>query len=129
MLVALAHTDLLCFLQDARDFGIDGYTLRLQVGWEDIPSSSGLPPVAASLLSLMSQPSYLPPLMQRMDRRIKLFICITLYNEDQDELRKTLQGVCDESGQGGHHVVISDGMERHLSAESLSCQCYNLLAS
>ncbi len=50
-------------LQDARDFGIDGYTLRLQ----------------------------------RLDRQIKLFICITLYNEDQDTLRKTIMGVCDVS--------------------------------
>ena len=49
--------------QDARDFGVDGYTLRLQ----------------------------------RMDRNIKLFICITLYNENYDELRKTLMGVCDVS--------------------------------
>jgi hypothetical protein len=50
-------------LQDARDFGVDGYTLRLQ----------------------------------RMDRKIKLFICVTLYNEDYDELRKTLVGICDVS--------------------------------
>lgn len=49
--------------QDARDFGVDGYTLRLQ----------------------------------RMDRKIKLFICVTLYNEDYDELRKTLVGICDVS--------------------------------
>lgn len=54
-------------MQDARDFGIDGYTLRLQ----------------------------------RMDRNIKLFICITLYNEDQDELRKTIQGVCEVSSRAG----------------------------
>ena len=47
--------------EDARDFGIDGYTLRIQ----------------------------------RMDRRIKLLICVTLYNEDQDTLRKTLVGICD----------------------------------
>lgn len=55
--------------QDPRDFGVDGYTLRLQ----------------------------------RMDRRIKLFICITLYNEDQDTLRKTLMGVADvrEGTPGG----------------------------
>jgi chitin synthase len=50
-------------MQDARDFGVDGYTLRLQ----------------------------------RMDRKIKLFICVTLYNEDYDELRKTLVGICDVS--------------------------------
>ena len=53
-------------MQDPRDFGVDGYTLRLQ----------------------------------RMDRHIKLFICITLYNEDQDTLRKTLMGVADVSYQG-----------------------------
>ncbi len=35
--------------------------------------------------------------LQRMDRKIKLFICITLYNEDQDTLRKTLMGVADVS--------------------------------
>ena len=52
--------------QDARDFGVDGYTLRLQ----------------------------------RMDRKIKLFICVTLYNEDYDELRKTLVGICDVSAAG-----------------------------
>ena len=33
--------------------------------------------------------------VQRQDRKIKLFICITLYNEDQDTLRKTLMGVAD----------------------------------
>jgi hypothetical protein len=53
--------------EDARDFGVDGYTLRLQ----------------------------------RMDRKIKLFICVTLYNEDYDELRKTLVGICDVSAAGG----------------------------
>lgn len=53
--------------QDARDFGVDGYTLRLQ----------------------------------RMDRKIKLFICVTLYNEDYDELRKTLVGICDVSSAVG----------------------------
>jgi len=47
--------------EDARDFGIDGYTLRLQ----------------------------------RMDRRIKLLICVTLYNEDQDTVHKTMAGICD----------------------------------
>ena len=36
--------------------------------------------------------------LQRMDRKIKLFICVTLYNEDYDELRKTLVGICDVSG-------------------------------
>lgn len=35
--------------------------------------------------------------LQRMDRKIKLFICVTLYNEDYDELRKTLVGICDVS--------------------------------
>ncbi len=34
-----------------------------------------------------------------MDRHIKLFICITLYNEDQDTLRKTLMGVADVGSQ------------------------------
>ena len=57
--------------QDARDFGVDGYTLRLQ----------------------------------RMDRKIKLFIVVTLYNEDYDELRKTLVGICDVRGAAGEGVL------------------------
>ncbi|PRW61415.1 chitin synthase 1 [Chlorella sorokiniana] len=61
--------------EDARDFGVDGYTLRLQ----------------------------------RMDRKIKLFICVTLYNEDYDELRKTLVGICDNLEVMYDQFVAKDG--------------------
>lgn len=61
--------------QDPRDFGVDGYTLRLQ----------------------------------RLDRKIKLFICITLYNEDQDTLRKTLLGVADVGDCGWSSGRLADG--------------------
>jgi hypothetical protein len=30
-----------------------------------------------------------------MNRHIKLLICVTIYNEDQDTLRKTLMGICE----------------------------------
>ncbi|KDD74358.1 chitin synthase, partial [Helicosporidium sp. ATCC 50920] len=48
--------------EDARDFGADGYSLRMQ---------------------------------HRYGRHIKLLICVTLYNEDVDTLKKTLNGVCE----------------------------------
>eukprot|EP00887_Chlorella_sp_A99_P006915 scaffold2.g6915.t1 len=48
--------------EDARDFGSDGYNLRVQ---------------------------------NRFSRHIKLLICITLYNEDQETLGKTLLGICE----------------------------------
>jgi hypothetical protein len=48
--------------QDARDFGSDGYSLRVQ---------------------------------HKFSRHIKLLICVTLYNEDQDTLGKTLLGICE----------------------------------
>ena len=48
--------------QDARDFGSDGYSLRVQ---------------------------------HRFSRHIKLLICVTLYNEDQETLGKTLLGICE----------------------------------
>lgn len=71
--------------QDARDFGVDGYTLRLQ----------------------------------RMDRKIKLFICVTLYNEDYDELRKTLVGICDVSAAGGRAWRPGTGGRRGLPMEGV----------
>lgn len=61
--------------EDARDFGIDGYTLRLQ----------------------------------REDRRIRLLICVTLYNEDQDTLRKTLLGICDNLEVLYEKFTLADG--------------------
>ena len=48
--------------QDARDFGSDGYSLRVQ---------------------------------HKFSRHIKLLICVTLYNEDQETLGKTLLGICE----------------------------------
>ncbi|PSC74218.1 chitin [Micractinium conductrix] len=48
--------------EDARDFGSDGYSLRVQ---------------------------------HRFSRHIKLLICVTLYNEDQETLGKTLLGICE----------------------------------
>lgn len=48
--------------EDARDFGSDGYSLRVQ---------------------------------HKFSRHIKLLICVTLYNEDQDTLGKTLLGICE----------------------------------
>lgn len=48
--------------QDARDFGTDGYSLRVQ---------------------------------HKFSRHIKLLICVTLYNEDQETLGKTLLGICE----------------------------------
>lgn len=61
--------------EDPRDFGIDGYTLRLQ----------------------------------REDRRIRLLICVTLYNEDQDTLRKTLLGICDNLEVLYEKFTLADG--------------------
>lgn len=61
--------------EDPRDFGIDGYTLRLQ----------------------------------REDRRIRLLICVTLYNEDQDTLRKTLLGICDNLEVLYEKFALADG--------------------
>jgi len=49
-------------VQDARDFGSDGYSLRVQ---------------------------------HKFSRHIKLLICVTLYNEDQETLGKTLLGICE----------------------------------
>lgn len=63
--VPFAWHDLRCLatcLQDARDFGSDGYSLRVQ---------------------------------HKFSRHIKLLICVTLYNEDQDTLGKTLLGICE----------------------------------
>ena len=54
-------------LQDARDFGSDGYSLRVQ---------------------------------HKFSRHIKLLVCVTLYNEDQDTLNKTLLGICEVGSQG-----------------------------
>ena len=51
--------------QDARDFGSDGYSLRVQ---------------------------------HKFSRHIKLLICVTLYNEDQETLGKTLLGICEVGG-------------------------------
>ncbi|KAI3424139.1 hypothetical protein D9Q98_009499 [Chlorella vulgaris] len=48
--------------EDARDFGSDGYSLRVQ---------------------------------HKFSRHIKLLICVTLYNEDQETLGKTLLGICE----------------------------------
>jgi len=48
--------------EDARDFGSDGYSLRVQL---------------------------------KFSRHIKLLICVTLYNEDQETLGKTLLGICE----------------------------------
>ncbi|GAB4813424.1 hypothetical protein N2152v2_000470 [Parachlorella kessleri] len=48
--------------EDARDFGSDGYSLRVQ---------------------------------HKFSRHIKLLVCVTLYNEDQDTLGKTLLGICE----------------------------------
>ena len=61
--------------EDPRDFGIDGYTLRLQ----------------------------------REDRRIRLLICVTLYNEDQDTLRKTMLGICDNLEVLYEKFTLADG--------------------
>jgi chitin synthase len=61
--------------EDPRDFGIDGYTLRLQ----------------------------------REDRRIRLLICVTLYNEDQDTLRKTMLGICDNLEVLYDKFTLADG--------------------
>ncbi len=61
--------------EDPRDFGVDGYTLRLQ----------------------------------REDRRIRLLVCVTLYNEDQDTLRKTLLGVCDNLEVLYEKFALADG--------------------
>lgn len=55
-------------LQDARDFGSDGYSLRVQ---------------------------------HKFSRHIKLLICVTLYNEDQETLGKTLLGICEVRWAGG----------------------------
>jgi hypothetical protein len=57
-----AHNAML--VQDARDFGSDGYSLRVQ---------------------------------HKFSRHIKLLICVTLYNEDQETLGKTLLGICEVS--------------------------------
>ena len=61
--------------EDPRDFGVDGYTLRLQ----------------------------------REDRRIRLLICVTLYNEDQDTLRKTMLGICDNLEVLYEKFTVADG--------------------
>lgn len=60
--------------QDARDFGSDGYSLRVQ---------------------------------HKFSRHIKLLICVTLYNEDQETLGKTLLGICEVGRRpgGGWEVV------------------------
>lgn len=70
-------------LQDARDFGSDGYSLRVQ---------------------------------HKFSRHIKLLICVTLYNEDQETLGKTLLGICEVRWGEGWRAgwgACSQGMAQH----------------
>ena len=36
----------------------------------------------------------------KLSRHIRLLICVTLYNEDQETLGKTLLGICEVPGWG-----------------------------
>ena len=43
-------------------------------------------------------------MQNKFSRHIKLLICVTLYNEDQDTMGKTLLGICEVSwGALGDH--------------------------
>lgn len=73
--------------QDARDFGSDGYSLRVQ---------------------------------HKFSRHIKLLICVTLYNEDQETLGKTLLGICE--ARGGSGAGGGEG-EAHARSAGPACSC------